>query len=156
MPSVWRILHSLFAGPTPNPETLPPRIPVVALIVGEQDRSVLTRAAGEEFLDLRLAESVEEACAGAIRATAAVVLVDRDWPGTDWRAILRRLAESAYPACVVLVSGVADDYLLREVIRLGGYDVLPKPLRQDTVSRALKLALSYWASLPKPVAPVRR
>jgi FixJ family two-component response regulator len=156
MASVWRILHSLFAGPTPNPEMLPRRIPVVALIVGEQDRNVLTRAAGEESLDVRLVESVEEACAEAIRVTAAVVLMDRDWPGTDWRAILRSLAGSAYPACVVLVSGVADDYLLREVIRLGGYDVLPKPLRQDAVARVLKLALSYWATLPKPVAPVRR
>jgi FixJ family two-component response regulator len=53
---------------------------------------------------------------------------------------------------VILVSGVRDDYLWQEVIRRGGYDVLPKPLRADSVARIVKLALSYWKSAPKRVA----
>jgi CheY-like chemotaxis protein len=156
LPSVRQVIHSLFGRPTPSPESLPPSIPVVALIVSGQDRNVLTCASGEEPLDLHFVESFEEACAVANRLTVPVILLDRDLPGTDWRVILQSLAASAHPACVILVSGVADDNLLREVIRLGGYDVLPKPLREDAVARVLKLALSYWASVPKPVVLGRR
>ena len=156
LPSVRQVIHSLFARTTPNPGTLPPRIPVVALIVSEEDRGVLTRASGEEPLDVHFIESFEEACAVANRLTVPVILLDRDWPRTDWRVILQSLAASAHPACVILVSGVADDNLLREVIRLGGYDVVPKPLREDAVARVLKLALSYWTSIPKPVALGRK
>lgn len=156
LPSVRQVIHSLFARPNPSPGTPPPRVPVVALIVNEQDRSVLTRASGDESLDVHFVESFEEACAVANRLTVPVILLDRDWPGTDWRVILQSLAASAHPACVILVSGVADDNLLREVIRLGGYDVLPKPVRGDAVARVLKLALSYWTSVPKAVVLGRR
>lgn len=107
-------------------------------------------------MDVHFVESFEEACAVANRLTVPAILLDRDWPGTDWRVILQSLAASARPACVILVSRVADDNLLREVIRLGGYDVLPKPLREDAVARVLKLALSYWTSVPKPAALGRK
>jgi CheY-like chemotaxis protein len=152
LPSLRQVIHSLFARTTPSPGILPPRVPVVALIVSEQDRCVLARASGEEPRDVHFVESFEEACAVAKRLTVPVILLDRDWPGTDWRVILQSLAASTHPACVISVSSVADDNLLQEVVRLRGYDVLPKPLREDTVARVLKLAVSYWASQPKPVA----
>jgi FixJ family two-component response regulator len=107
-------------------------------------------------MDVYFGDSFEETYALAHRLTVAVILLDRDWPGTDWRVTLRNLAASAHPACVILVSGVADDNLLREVIRLGGYDVLPKPLREDAVARVLKLALFYWTNVPKAVALGRK
>ena len=48
------------------------------------------------------------------------------------------------------MSGVADDYLCQELIRQGGYDILPKPLRADNAARVVKLALSYWNSSKLP------
>jgi FixJ family two-component response regulator len=87
--------------------------------------------------------------------TAPIVLLDRDWPGAEWRTAVERLAAAPHCACVILMSGVSDDYLLQELIRWGGYDILPKPLRADKAARVVKLALSYWNSAPKPAAPRR-
>jgi len=126
---------------------------VVALVVDEQDRHVLTRVFGQEPLDVRFAESCQEACSIANQLTAPVILLDRDWPETEWRIAVERLTASPHHACVILVSGVSDVYLWQELIRRGGYDVLPKPLQADKVARVVKLALSYWNSTPKPAVP---
>jgi DNA-binding NtrC family response regulator len=119
---------------------------LVALIVEERDRSVLSSVSSLERLDVRFAESCEEACSTANQLTAPVILLDRDWPESEWRTTVQRLKASPHRACVILVSGVSDVYLWEEVIRRGGYEVLPKPLQADKVTRTLKLALSYWTS----------
>jgi len=115
------------------------RVPVAALMVNEQDRHVLASVFGEEPLDVRFAESCQEARSVANQLTAPVILLDRDWPEAEWRTAVERLAASPYRACVILVSGVSDGHLWQELTRRGGYDVLPKPLQ------AIKLnALSSW------------
>jgi len=121
----------------------------VALVADEQDRRVLTNVAGQEKFEVHFVESSEEAGAVANQLTAPVILFDRDWPGTQWRTNIQSLAALPHRACIVLMSGVSDDYLLQELIRRGGYDVLPKPLRTDSVTRLVKLALSYWNSAPR-------
>ena len=138
-----QVIRSFFAGGGRRGMALPSRVPVVALIVSEQDRCVLTCISGQEPLDVHFAESCEEAGAAASQLTAPVILFDRDWPGTEWKTAVASLAASPHRACVILMSGVSDDYLWQELIRRGGYDVLPKPLQADHVARVLKLALSY-------------
>jgi hypothetical protein len=59
------------------------------------------------------------------------------------------------------MSVVVDEYLLQELIRRGGYELLPKPLRAESIARVIKLALSYWTSAAsigaaKPAVPARR
>jgi DNA-binding NtrC family response regulator len=135
---------------------LPSRVPIVALVVSDQDRRVLTSITGLEPLDVYFAESCEQGRALANELTAPVILFDRDWPGIEWRTAVQRLADSPHQACVILMSGVADPYLWQELIRRGGYDLLPKPLRVHDVARIIKLALSYWSSTPGPAVPARR
>jgi DNA-binding NtrC family response regulator len=125
-------------------------------VVNEQDRHVLSSLSGHEPLDLHFAESYDEGQALANQLTAPVVLFDRNWPGAEWKLDVAGLAASPHHPCVILMSSVADDYLFQEVIRRGGYDVLPKPLRPDNAARVLKLALSYWSRSAKPTVPARR
>jgi FixJ family two-component response regulator len=88
---------------------------------------------------------------------APVVLCDRDLPGKGWRGTVEDLASSPHRACIILVSGVVDTYLWNEVVRTGGFDVLSKPLREDDVIRAVRLAWSYWNSATRTAAiPGRR
>jgi|HubBroStandDraft_5_1064220.scaffolds.fasta_scaffold105958_2 DNA-binding NtrC family response regulator len=143
---VWQTLHSIFAS---TRKTNPARLPIVALILSGQDRSVLSKLAGQEPLDIHFAESCEEAATLANQLTAPVILLDRNWPGTDWRTAVETLARAAQPACVILMSGVTDDYLWQELVSHGGYDVLAKPLRNDSVVRVIKLALTYLDSAKK-------
>ena len=161
MPNVWQVIHSVFSSRTPSPKALPPRIPIVAIVVSEQDRQVLASISAYELLELHFAESCEEAGTVANRLNAPVILFDRDFPGTEWRTAVRSLAASPHRACVVLMSGVVDDYLRQELIRRGGYEVLPKPLQADNILRVIKLALSYWTSMgstdpAKSAVPGRR
>jgi response regulator of citrate/malate metabolism len=45
---------------------------------------------------------------------------------------------------VILVSRVTDTYLWEEVVRMGGFDVVAKPFRKDTVEQVLTFALNHW------------
>jgi DNA-binding NtrC family response regulator len=156
MPNVWQVIHSVFNGSTPRRKASQAGIPIVALVVSDLDRHVLASLSGQELLEVHFVESCEEAFTLANQLTAPVILVDRDLPGTEWRIAVKSLAASPHRACVILMSGVADDYLRQELNRRGGYDVLPKPLRADNVARLVKMALSYWISAPKPAAQARR
>ena len=150
MTRVWEMVQSFFTGGVPRRMTVVSRIPVVALVVNEQDRHVLASVFGQEPLDVRFAESCEEAYSVTNQLTAPVILLDRDWPGTEWKAAVERLASSPHCPCVILVSGVSDTYLSQELARRRGYDVLPKPLQPDKVERTIRLALSYWNYAAKP------
>lgn len=150
---MWERVHSLFACIIRNRLPLPSRFTVVALVVDHQDRGVLANAFEQEPLDVHFANSCEEAFSVANQLVAPVVLLDRDWPGTEWKTAVQKLASSPNPACVILVSNAADVYLWQELIRRGGFDVLSKPLRADKVERVVRLAISYWISTPKPAVP---
>lgn len=152
MPRAWRVIRSFFTAGIAGRRARPAPVPVVALVVDEEDRNVLAAVSGREPLKVHFAESCEETLAVASRLSPPVILLDRDWPGIEWRPVVERLSASPHRACVILMSGVSDDYLLQEVIRRGGYDILSKPLRAENVARLVKLALSYWNSAPKSAA----
>jgi DNA-binding NtrC family response regulator len=152
---MWQIIHSLFGSKAPGRTSLSSRVSVVGLVVSEQDRSVLKSVSAQESMDVRFVESCDQAVAAAKELTAPVILFDRDWPETEWRTAIERLAASPHGACVILLSPVADNYLWQELIRRGGYDVLAKPLRTDEVARALKLALSHWRAIASQPHRVR-
>lgn len=122
------------------------RIPVVALIVSDKDREVLTSVMDREAMEIHFAKSRVEAWDVMSRLNAPVILYDRDWPDAEWRTSVHTFARAAQRACVILASRVADDYLWQELVRCGGYDLVPKPLREEDVTRALALAVSYWKS----------
>jgi FixJ family two-component response regulator len=75
-----------------------------------------------------------------------IIIWDRDLPSEDWRDVVHTLAALPQRPCVLLLSRVVDDYLWNEVVRVGGYDVLSKPLKEAEVVRVVRLAWSYWAS----------
>ena len=47
-------------------------------------------------------------------------------------------------------SCVSDEYLWREVVMYGGYDVVAKPLVDSVVSQTLQRAWYYWKADPLP------
>lgn len=72
------------------------------------------------------------------------------------KCVVRRYFMSAKAPCVILASPYGDEYLRREVIRLGGYDVLSKSAPQDDIRRAIEFAW-FWsqhsATTGKPGSP---
>jgi len=160
-------IHSLFArvadflrrknGSTTWPSLSPAGrsslapINVIGLVTSNEDRRLLTEMCSRNRWHLLFTDTCEEARIALHKLKAPVILCDRDLPGRGWRETVEDLASSSHRACIILVSEVVDAYLWNEVVRTGGYDVLSKPLREDEVVRAVRLA-SYWNSATRTAA----
>ena len=142
---MWKALDRWFSRGGNGSRSSGP-IVLVALIVADQDRRVLADVCTRNGWGVRFATTCGEAWEALTADKAPVVLCDRDLPGADWRDIVHMMASCPHRPCAMLLSKVADDYLWNEVIARGGYDVLAKPLREDEVTRAVRLAWTYWSS----------
>lgn len=150
---MWSAIKSFFATRSSGPSTLPVDPPsvaaatlIVALVGDGQDRQLLDGICHRNQWGLHFAGTCTEASEAADQLKAPIILCDRDLPGVEWRDAVRVLASSPHRACVILISKVVDDRLWNEVAFRGGYEILAKPLREDDVVRAVKLACSYWNS----------
>jgi len=123
------------------------RITVVGLMSSDDDDGRLVGATGSRNgWQVVFAETHTEAEAALDQAQVPVVFCDHGLLGLGWRRAVERLSGPPKRACVILLSETADTNLWNEVVSSGGYDVLSKPLREDTVTRAVRLARSYWIS----------
>ena len=75
-----------------------------------------------------------------------VIVCERNLPDGGWKDVLEVTASLPSPPPVVVTSRLADEYLWAEVLNLGGWDVLAKPLDEQEVSRTLILAWEHWAN----------
>lgn len=134
-----------------SPSSLAP-ISVLGLVTSDKDCRLLTEICSRNRWHLLFTETCEDARIALHQLKAPVILCDRDLSGRGWRETVEDLASSPHRACIILVSEVVDTYLWNEVVRTGGYDVLSKPLREDDVVRAVRLAWSYWNSATRTAA----
>lgn len=88
-----------------------------------------------------------------------LVICDYDLTGEHWRDVLAKIAALPQAVCVLVASGVVDDYLRRQVIRYHGYDLVSKPFQPEELRRAVTFAWTWrgWAHrhsevLGKPTA----
>jgi DNA-binding NtrC family response regulator len=90
-----------------------------------------------------------------------VLVCDRNLVDCDWKEVLEVTASRPNPPPVIITSRHADEYLWAEVLNLGGFDVLTKPLDQQEVRRVLSFAWDHWADQAYPAkrhnpAPARK
>jgi CheY-like chemotaxis protein len=146
--SLWRRI--LFPSHRPDrPEV--PRVLVITVSAWDQTFYRSLRAQGE--WDMVITQSVPDALGLLTTEAFPIVLCDRDLPGWDWREVLTRIVESSPRSCFLLTSRVSDEYLWREVVMHGGYDVVAKPLADRIVIQSLQRAWYYWKTEPPPVKP---
>jgi len=81
-----------------------------------------------------------------------LVLCERDLADGDWKDVLEVTVSLTSPPPVIVTSRHADEHLWAEVINLGGFDVLAKPLDKQEVSRVLNFAWEHWAAQAYPAA----
>jgi DNA-binding NtrC family response regulator len=120
--------------------------PSIVALLDERDNVVVRELSSSRHWNVSFAIACSDALALIGQTKAQILFMDRDLGGSDWRETMSAFASSSNKICIMLVSRVVDTYLWSEVVRNGGYEVLPKPLRADDVSRAVNLAWSYWSS----------
>jgi FixJ family two-component response regulator len=80
------------------------------------------------------------------RAMPRVVVCEEHLPDGNWRDIVG-VAETLYnPPPVIVTSRLADEHLWTEVLSLGGYDVLAKPLEGVKLRCSVQLAWEHSAT----------
>lgn len=139
-----KILDSLASGQDGRGGE-PWRTTPLLLVSGqESDRKTLEQMLFDTRWNLWVANSC---LAGMERLKAVripVVLYDRDLPDSDWRATMAALRSLPDPARIILLSHASDHSLWEDVIELGGFDVLTRPIRKADLIQTLECALRLW------------
>lgn len=117
-----------------------------ALVIAAEDgdRLFITAALGGSQRRLHFANNGFEVRALLAAESIPVVIVDGDAQALCWRELLAQISED--DACpkpkFIVISCLADERLWAEVLNLGAYDLLPKPLDADEVAWVVRSALS--------------
>lgn len=69
-----------------------------------------------------------------------VVLAESHAPRWHWKRVLGDLRRLTHPPQLIVTSRAADESLWAEVLNVGGYDVLARPLEKDEVERVVAAA----------------
>jgi hypothetical protein len=120
---------------------------IVRLIVITADEEFylrLQQIAGTSGWGITRALSTDEVAMLISAKPTPIVIYDSDWNGGNWRNALRKMSDLPAHPCVLLASRVEDDYLLREVVRYHGYDLLPKSAPSEKLIHRLEFAW-FWA-----------
>jgi DNA-binding response OmpR family regulator len=75
---------------------------------------------------------------------AGVILCAARLPDGTWKDVVSEARASRDQPRVIVVAGTADDHLWSEVLDLGVYDLLLKPLNRQEVVRVVSLAWRQW------------
>jgi two-component system KDP operon response regulator KdpE len=78
------------------------------------------------------------------RHRVQVVIAESELPNWNWKRVLYDLRSLSETPQLVVASRTADDYLWSEVLNMGGYDVLPRPLEKDEVERVIAAARRHY------------
>jgi two-component system response regulator HydG len=119
------------------------RLKILILSMSLDDRLLLEQLAKHHHWSLRFTHSPQEGFNLTSQNHFEVVLCDRNQNGYPWREVIDRLAAISPQSCILLVSPLKEEYLWRDVLQQGGYDVLIRPLCEAAVLRAIDAATRF-------------
>ncbi len=78
------------------------------------------------------------------RRKVPVVICARDLPDGGWKAVVSEVTAVSSATSLIVCSRPTDEHLRPEVLRLGGFDVLPTPFETAEVFRVTRLGWHSW------------
>jgi DNA-binding NarL/FixJ family response regulator len=126
-----RILQAVRAHLTGNQKVL---------LVAAESYDAIDRLCRRLELDLNYTASLPLALCELQDNRFDVVIYDQDMPCQDWRAAVPALAQASPRSSVLLLSTVRQAEIWNEVIRIGGHDMLTKPISEQVAESTLALA----------------
>lgn len=110
----------------------------------EADHVFLEHAFRHSNWKVHAVRSSREALEWLSRRPAPVVLCEESLPDGTWKEMLADVASMPDGPVLIVTSRLADDILWAEVLNLGAYDLLMKPLDATEVFRVVSLAWRHW------------
>ncbi|MCW5982986.1 MAG: hypothetical protein KIT09_33155 [Bryobacteraceae bacterium] len=130
-------------APAQQPD--PNRVATALLISPfEQDHVFFLNVFSRTNWRLYRAGNREDALALLGALVVPVVVVEEQLDQADWKDLLRAMNELGHPPKLVVASARSDGDLWAEVLNLGGYDVLARPLDQREVLYSISAAWLAW------------
>ena len=117
---------------------------VLAILESSRDQTTVAEFATNSHWDLTVVPTLDQGFLLAAEKIVAIILLDRELAGSEWRSTVHRFAQHQPKPCIILASSVMDPYLFDEFVRQGGYDVVAKPLQADELRRIGHLAFTFW------------
>lgn len=112
---------------------------LLAISPNREDRRSLESILDASGWTVQGAPSFREA-ARLMQNKFSLILCDRDLPDGSWHDIYRQAERLDSPPPIVVLSPNADQPFWAEVLSLGGFDVLLKPLEKTEVTRVIGMA----------------
>lgn len=131
------------------------RVRVLAVSPFESDHIALAHIFGHTAWDLESARSLREAAGRMLESSSPVVLCEETLMDGDWKDLLSITGQQAAASCLIVMSERADERLWAEVLNLGAYDVLAKPLHAKEVFDSIGQAWRHSMSSRKSVGRAR-
>jgi DNA-binding response OmpR family regulator len=120
--------------------------PAVLIISSfEEDHIGFSRILGDCHCEAHAVRTCQQGLAILRERAVSIVICERDLPDGTWKDILQALDTLSDHPFLIVMSRLADDHLWVEVLNLGGYDVLAKPLDHKEVVRAIESAWRNWS-----------
>jgi CheY-like chemotaxis protein len=125
--------------------TLPPGTPARILSISPfpSDHAVLRKVVSGTPWRLTARKTASDAVDELYRERFRVIFCEFHLEDGTWRDVLDLAANLDEPPLLVVTAQLADDHVWAEVLNLGGYDVLSKPLVEEEVRRVLHLAIAH-------------
>ncbi|HWE48802.1 MAG TPA: hypothetical protein VG273_03385 [Bryobacteraceae bacterium] len=135
--------------PAPPPAARP--VVKLLLITGDEDLYTSVRdAAGHCGIEVHRASTVDRALSVLEGFQPGLVIYDWLPEAGDWEAAVDLLAAQPEHPCILLASGIGDKYLWEELVRHGGFDIMPRSATADQLVGCLRFA-SFSLRLTRPL-----
>jgi PleD family two-component response regulator len=127
--------------------SLPPKTPARILSISPfpSDHAVLRKVVNSSPWRLTARRTALEAFSELYRTRFIVIFCEFHLVDGTWKDVLDLASNLDEPPLLIVTSQFVDDRVWAEVLNLGGYDVLSKPLVEDEVRRVLHLAMTHRA-----------
>lgn len=138
--------HAIRADARVSPRLAEPRARILSVSANPDDHVGLKRMIDHKIWQLATARTCRNA-RRQLERNVAVVFSECALPDGTWKDMLNHIAQMDRPPQLIVTSRLADAYLWSEVLNLGGFDVLAKPLNEREVRQVLA-AVSRFRAQP--------
>jgi len=123
------------------------KITILTVSPDAEDGKSLEELLQPERCHVQLARSCREALNRIREFAPTVIACEKELPDGSWKDLFSLMHGLDDRPPMIVMSRNADERLWAEVLNLGGYDVLAKPLERKEVSRVVAMASRFGRAL---------